>query len=154
MHFRSDSRPIMRFRLESPAPFSSLKHAVRSLLKSPGFTVVALLTLALGIGVNSSAFSVVNALLFATPYPADEQLVRLYRTSPQSPRWPHSVANLLDHRTHNTVFERVAAFNWSSYNLAESGAPAERLRGLNVTPDFFPLLGVQPELGRWFTAAE
>jgi hypothetical protein len=58
-------------------------HAFRSLLKSPGFTIVALLTLALGIGVNSSAFSVVNALLFATPYAADAQLVRIYRTSPQ-----------------------------------------------------------------------
>jgi len=131
-----------------------MKHAFRSLLKSPGFTVVALLTLALGIGVNSSAFSVVNALLFATPYPADAQLVRLYRTSPQSPRWPHSVANFLDHRAHNTVFERVAAASWSSLNLAEPGEPAERLRSLSVTADFFPLLGVAPEIGRWFNATE
>lgn len=131
-----------------------MKHALRFLLKSPGFTLVALLTLALGIGVNSSAFSVVNALLFATPYAADAQLVRIFRTSPQSQNWPHSVANFLDHRAHNTVFEHVAATHRSSYNLAESGAPAERLRGLNVTANFFPLLGVQPALGRWFTAAE
>lgn len=133
---------------------SPVKYALRSLLKSPGFTIIALLTLALGIGVNSSAFSVLNALLFATPYPADARLVRIFRTSPQSQNWPHSVANFLDHRAHNTVFERVAAVSWSSFTLTEPGASAERLRGLNVTADFFPLLGVQPERGRWFTEAE
>jgi len=131
-----------------------LRHVLRRLAQSPGFTLISLLTLALGIGVNSSAFSVVNNLLFHSPYPAEQRLVRIFRTSPQSQQWPHSVANFIDHRDQNTVFERVAAANWSNSNLAEPGQPAERLRGLRVTADFFRILGVQPELGRWFGAEE
>ena len=133
---------------------TDLKLAFRSLAKTPGFTAVALLTLALGIGVNTSVFSVLNALLFRTPYPDGGRVVRVFRTSPQSDAWPHSVANYLDLRAQNTVFERIAAVSWTSFNLAEAGQPAELLRGLNVSADFFPLLGVQPELGRVFTADE
>jgi len=138
---------------KSPVP-ADLKFALRSLAKSPGFTAVALLTLALGIGVNTSMFSVLEALMFRTPYPDDTRLVRIYRTSPQSRQWPHSAANFLDHRAQAQSFERIAANSWASYNLAEPGQPAEQLRGLNVTADFFPLLGVQPEAGRFFTSDE
>ncbi|HVU34256.1 MAG TPA: ABC transporter permease [Opitutaceae bacterium] len=133
---------------------TNLRFALRSLAKSPGFTAIALVTLALGIGANTSMFSVLNALLFRTPYPDDTRLVRIYRTSPQSQTWPHSPPNFLDLRAQNTVFERVAAVGWTSFNLAEPGQPAELLRGLNVSADFFPILGVQPELGRFFTADE
>jgi putative ABC transport system permease protein len=131
-----------------------MKHALRQLAKSPGFTAVALLTLALGIGVNTSMFSVLYALLFHTPYTDDSRLVRVYRTAPQSQRWPHSVANYLDHRTQSNSFERVAAISWTTFNLAEAGQPAERIRGQNVSADYFPLLGVEPEIGRTFTAEE
>ena len=132
-----------------------MRHALRSLLSSPGFTLIALLTLALGIGANTTAFSVLNALLMhQVPYPEPQQLVRVFRTSSQSQRWPHAPANFVDHREQNTVFERMAAFQWTSFNLADPGEPADHLRGLAVTADFLPLLGIQPTLGRMFTAQE
>lgn len=131
-----------------------MKHALRQLAKTPGFTTVALLTLALGIGVNSSMFSVLYALMFHTPYVEDSRIVRIFRTAPQSQRWPHSVANHLDHRAQAQSFERVAAISWTTFNLAEPGQPAERIRGQNVSADYFPLLGIEPELGRIFTAEE
>ena len=109
-----------------------LRFAFRQLAKTPGFTVVALVTLALGIGLNTSMFSVINVLLFRMPYPDSGRLVRVCRTSPQSQMWPHSVANFLDHRTQNRVFEHLAAATWATFNLAERGAPAEQLHGLAV----------------------
>jgi len=132
-----------------------LRYALRQLAKSPGFTVVALLTLALGIGLNTSMFSILNVLLFrALPYPDSDRLVRVFRTSPQSQVWPHSVANFLDHQAQNQSFERMAAAAWATFNLAEPGAPAEQLHGMAVTADLFPVLGVQPEMGRWFSPDE
>jgi putative ABC transport system permease protein len=134
---------------------NDLKFALRQLLKHRAFTVVAVLTLALGIGVNTSMFSVLNTILFhALPYPESEQLVRVYRTSPHSRSWPHSAPNFLDYRDQNTVFEHIAAFRNSSYNLAEPGEPAERLDGMRVTADFFPALKVQAALGRVFAKEE
>ncbi|MCF7689443.1 MAG: ABC transporter permease [Cephaloticoccus sp.] len=133
----------------------NLRQAFRSLVKTPSFTGIALLTLALGIGVNTTSFSVLNALLMHTvPYPEPHRLVRVYRTSPQSQSWPHSAANFLDHQVQNTVFERMAAINRTNFNLSEPGQPAERLPGQAVTADFFPLLGVQPILGRYFAPSE
>lgn len=132
-----------------------LRLALRRLLAAPGFTLTALLTLALGIGVNTSMFTVLNAALFRTlPYPEGERLVRIYRTSPQSQSWPHSAANFLDVRAHNTVFENLAASRGASYGLAEPGQPAVRLRGLEVTAEFFPVLGQSAALGRVFNADE
>ncbi len=134
---------------------NDLKFAFRQLLKNPGFAAVAVFTLALGIGANTAMFSVLNVLLLrALPYPDSEQLVRVFRTSPQSQTWPHSVANFFDHREQNSVFERMAAFSGWSFNLAKPGAPAERLRGIIATADFFPTLGVAAALGRTFTAEE
>src|SRR3954470_8846704 len=130
---------------------TELRLAFRSLVKSPGFTVTALLTLALGIGVNTSMFSVLNSLLFRTPYHDDARLVRIYRTSPQSQAWPHSVANYLDHTAQATSFAQIAAVSWAGFNVGEPGSPPDRLRGLTVTANFFGLLGVAPELGRTFT---
>src|SRR5436190_13636315 len=122
---------------------NDLHYAFRQLRKNPGFTAVAVLTLALGIGANTAMFSVLNVLLLrALPYPNSERLVRVFRTSPQSQTWPHSVANFFDHREQNSVFERMAAFSGWSFHLAEPGAPAERLRGIIATADFFRTLGV------------
>src|SRR5216117_4144590 len=134
---------------------NDLKFVFRQLLKNPGFTAVAVLTLTLGIGANTAMFSVLNALLLrALPYQNSERLVRVFRTSPQSQTWPHSVANFLDHREQNSVFERMAAFSLWSFNLAEPGQPAERLRGIIVTADFFPTLGVPAAPGRTFATKE
>ena len=134
---------------------SHLKFALRSLLKTPGFTLIALLTLALGIGANTSMFSMLNALLLHTPtYPEPAALLRVYRTSPTLQTGPHSPANFLDLRERNQSFSHLAAFTRSSSNYAEPGQPVEQIPGLLVTGDFFAALGVQPALGRFITADE
>jgi len=135
--------------------FAALKFALRSLAKSPGYTAIALLTLALGIGVNTAMFSVVRAfLLQPAPYPDSERLVRVYRTSPQSKTWPHSAPDLDDLRAQNRSFAAFAAFQWWSFSLAEPGQPAERMQGMVASADLFAALGVQPALGRAFTREE
>jgi len=132
-----------------------VKHALRALLRSPGFTTVALLTLALGIGINTSMFSVLNTILFRTlPYARPDELVRVFRTNPRSQSLPHSPANFLDLRAQTHSFTHMAAIAWTDFNLAAPGQPAERLRGMSVTSDFFSVLGVQPMLGRVFGADE
>jgi putative ABC transport system permease protein len=132
-----------------------VRYSLRMLLKHKGFTVVAVLTLALGIGVNTAMFSVLNTFLFGSlPYPDSNRLVRVFRTSPHSQNWPHSAANFFDQHDQNTVFEKMAAYNFSSRNLTEQGQTAERLLGLAATADFFPMLGVSPALGRVFNPEE
>src|SRR5215213_5443636 len=132
-----------------------LRYSLRMLLKHKGFTVVAALTLALGIGVNTAMFSVLNTFLFGSlPYPQSQQLVRVWRTSPHSQTWPHSAANFFDQREKNTVFEKMAAYNVTSRNFTEEGQTAERLLGLAATADFFPMLGVEPARGRVFKPEE
>jgi len=135
--------------------WQDLRYGLRMLVKNPGFTAVAVLTLGLGIGANTAMFTVLNTYLFrALPYPHSERLVRVFRTSPHSQSWPHSPANVLAVREKNAVFEQMVAFNGISPNLVEEGEAAERLQGMAVTADFFPALGVQAGLGRGFTAEE
>src|SRR6476660_5092095 len=119
-----------------------VRYSLRMLLKHKGFTVVAVLTLALGIGVNTAMFSVLNTFLFRSlPYPDSARLIRVLRTAPHSQSWPHSAANFFDQHDQNTVFEKMAAYNYSSRNLTEQGQTAERLLSLAGTADFFPLFG-------------
>jgi putative ABC transport system permease protein len=121
--------------------YQDVCYSLRQLLKHKGLTVVAVLTLALGIGVNTAMFSVLNTFLFrALPYPQSGQLVRVFRTSPHSQSWPHSPANFFDQRQQNAVFENMAAYHFVSRNLTEQGQTAERLLSLASTADFFPLL--------------
>lgn len=149
-----DALWLQRQRLEENM-FQDLRYGIRMLLKNKGFTVVAVLTLALGIGANTAMFSVLNTYLFrALPYPNSERLVRVWRTSPHSQTWPHSPANFMEMREKNSIFEQTVAFNGIGPNLVEEGGSAERLQGLAVTADFFPALGVQPALGRAFTPEE
>jgi predicted permease len=132
-----------------------LRLALRQLARSPGFSAIAILTLALGIGANTGAFGVLNALLLhVPPYPEPEALVRVLRTSPRGESGAHSPANFLDFRARNEVFTQVAASRVSDFNLGETGQTADRIRGLSVTADFFPLLRMGPQLGRVFTADE
>jgi putative ABC transport system permease protein len=132
-----------------------LRHGLRNLGKNPGFALVAVLTIALGIGANTTIFTLLDPILFrALAYSHPSQLVRVHRTSPQSDSWPHSVPNFLDYRTQNNVFSGMAAFTWTSFNMADPGEASERVQGLAVTFDFFPLLDVQPVLGRVFTEDE
>ena len=132
-----------------------VRYSLRMLLKHKGFTVVAVLTLALGIGVNTAMFSVLNTFLFRSlPYPQSDRLVRVWRTSPHSQTWPHSAANFFDYREQNTVFEKMTAYTGVSRNLTEQGQTAERLLSLAATADFFPMMGVAPALGRVFNPEE
>ena len=149
-----DALWLQRLRLEDEM-FQDLRYGLRMLLKHKAFTAVAVLTLALGIGANTAMFSVLNTYLFrALPYPNPDRLVRIYRTSPHSQSWPHSQGNFFDYRDKADSFEYMAAMTWSSPALTEPGAPAERLRGMQGTSDFFPALGVQPLLGRVPTAED
>jgi putative ABC transport system permease protein len=132
-----------------------VRYSLRLLLKHKGFAVVAVLTLALGIGINTAMFSVLNTFLFSSlPYPQSDRLVRIFRTSPHSQSWPHSAANFFDQHDQNMVFEKMAAYNFASRNLTEQGQSAERLLSLAGTADFFPLLGVAPARGRVFKPEE
>ena len=131
-----------------------VRYGFRMLLKHKGFSVVATLTLALGIGVNTAMFSVLNTFLFRSlPYPESSQLVRIYRTSPISQSWPHNPGNFITQRERNTVFEKMAAYTYVSRSLVEQGQTAQRVNGLAGTADFLPAFGVAPALGRLFSLA-
>src|ERR1043165_8279487 len=132
-----------------------VRYSLRLLLKDKGFAVVAVLTIALGIGVNTAMFSVLNTFLFRSlPYPDSARLVRIFRTSPHSQSWPHSNGNFFDQHDQNTVFEKMAAYTYSSRNRTEQEQTPERVVGLSAAADFFPILNVSPPYGRVFKAEE
>jgi putative ABC transport system permease protein len=128
-----------------------LRFAFRMLRKSPGFTLVAILTLALGIGANTAIFSVVNAVLLRPlPYPEANRLVFLGEWSEQVPEMSISMANFNDWRAQNKVFESMVAYQNDNVVLTGKGDP-ERLRLRRITAGFFPTLRVRPILGRELT---
>lgn len=134
---------------------TDLKYAIRQLSRGPGFTFVALVTLALGIGVNTAMFTLLNAVILReSPVFESDRLVSIFRTSPQSQVWPHSPANVRELQKQATSFQSIAAFTWSNINLAEPGQPAERLPAMVTSAEFFPLFGISPEIGRVFTPEE
>ena len=133
---------------------NDLRYAIRMLAKSPAFTFIAVLTLALAIGANTAIFSVVNAVLLRPlPYPHAEELVQVFGTQPTLPEAPTSPANFLEWQTENQVFTHVATYVGQGFNLTGTDKP-ERVIGARVSGDLFQLLGVQPALGRDFTAEE
>src|ERR1700741_5494097 len=115
-----------------------IRYSLRMLLKHKGFTIVSALTLALGIGINTAMFSVLNTFLFgALPYPQSDQLIRVWRVSPHSQSWPFSAGNFFDQHDQNPVFEKMPAYTFASRNLTEDGHTAERLLSLAAPADFF-----------------
>ncbi len=133
-----------------------VRYAVRVLFKSPGFSVVAVLALALGIGANTAIFSVVKAVLLSPlPYPAAERLVWIWETNETNNilREPASLPNYNDWRQQGQSFEGIAAFAGTPLALTGEGEP-ERIEGAAVSANFFPVLGVEPSLGRGFLAEE
>ena len=131
-----------------------LRYGLRMLRKNPGFTAVAVLTLGLGIGANTVIFSVVNGVLLSPlPYPHPEQLVALYSRTPQFSRASISYPNFLDWVRENRTFSALAAYRADDFNLTGMGEP-ERLAAEMVSASFFPVLGVRPAIGRWFTPEE
>ena len=135
--------------------FNDLRYAFRQLLKNPGFTAVAVLTLALGIGATTAIFSVVYAVVLRPlPFPESERLVALWTQTPQFDRLPMAAANHRDLKAQNTVFEDIALLSRvGNYNLTGDGEP-ERLLAARVAANLFPLLRVRPALGRGFTEDE
>ena len=133
-----------------------IRYSIRLMIKSPGFTGVALIALALGIGANTAIFTAVNAVLFSPlPYPAPDRLVTVYATNPgqgQS-RVPLSVADFLDWRARNQSLEPLAAYSNAPLNYTGGETP-EQIQGLAVTADFFSVFGVQAEMGRTFLPDE
>jgi putative ABC transport system permease protein len=133
--------------------WQDLRFGVRMLIKSPGVTAVAVLTLALGIGANTAIFSVVNAVLLRPlPYEQSDRLVFLYERGTQMDM-SISYPNFTDWRTQNRVFEKIGVYNRASYNLTGVG-DAERLRAGQVSADLFAALRVQAAMGRVFTNDE
>src|ERR1700674_4909066 len=131
-----------------------LRFGVRMLAKSPGFTAVAILTLALGIGANTALFSVVNGVLLnPLPYPEPEQLVTLHESKPNFEAGSISFPNFRDWRKENTTFSMMGISRGYSFNLTGAGE-AEQVRAEFVSTDFLPMLGVKPVIGRLFEEGE
>lgn len=128
-----------------------VKYGFRTLLKNPGFTAIAVLTLALGIGANTALFSVVNGVLLnPLPYPNPSQLVAVAEKFPPFPEASISYPNFLDWVRMNHTFQALAAYRHTDFNLTDSGQ-AQRLNAVQISSSFFPLLGVQPVIGRTFS---
>jgi putative ABC transport system permease protein len=133
-----------------------IRSNLRSLARSPGFTLFVVLTLALGIGANTAIFSVADAFIFKpVPFPDADRLVMLHQRAPGNSTFPASVApaDYLDFRSQATSYQQFAAFKNVDFNLSGNGDP-EPVFSAEVTPSFFDTLGVKPALGRNFAADE
>ncbi len=134
--------------------FQDLRYGMRMMVKRPGFTVIAALTLALGIGANTAIFSAVNAVLLKPlPFLESEQLLDLSETFKPNGFGTVSVPTLEDWKSQNTVFAGISAYWFTSFNLQSSDTP-QRVPGLNVGANYFDVLGVKPALGRTFLPGE
>ncbi len=137
--------------------FHDLKFGLRQLRRNPGFTAVAIITLALGIGANTAIFSLVNAILLRPlPYPDASRLMTVWETEPSGPGnlYPASGPDFLDWRARNRVFESIAAGTGANAALASSTSEPLELAGYAVSPEMFHVLGEQPLLGRVFAKDE
>jgi len=136
--------------------WQDLRFGFRQLLDKPGFTAIAIMSLALGIGANTAIFSLVDAVLLRPlPFHDPDRLVVVWEDAAKIgfPRNTPAPANYADWKAQNQVFEDMAAFNYRPYNLTDDGEP-EKVDAQAVTANFFPLLDVKPVLGRAFTQEE
>jgi predicted permease len=130
--------------------WSDVRFGLRVLLRSPGFTLVAIATLALGIGANTALFSLVNGVLLEPlRFPQADRLVTLYQHKPQFEYSSISYPNFLDWKQDNQTFQSVAAFRPDDFSLSGLGE-TQRVDGVMVSANFFPTLGVSPVMGRDF----
>jgi predicted permease len=131
-----------------------VRYAVRMLFKSPAFTLIAVLTLALGIGANTAVFSVLNGVLLRPlQFHDPDRLVVLFQSMPNFEHGSISYFNLLDWKRMNNTFEAIAGYRQTGYSLTGLGE-AQQVNAEMVSHEFFPILQVQPVLGRTFTAEE
>src|SRR4051794_7789174 len=138
------------------ALISDLRFALRVLLKSPGFAVVAVLCVAIGIGANTTIFSVVNAVLLRPFHYADpDRLVAIHEIQPKNDvnRGGLSYLDYRDLREQTSTLAQTAAYTGRSITFSGSEEP-ERVVGASISANLFPLLGVKPRLGRWFREDE
>ena len=136
------------------ALWQDIQFGVRMLIKNPGFTVVSVLALALGIGANTAIFSVVNAVLLRPlPYKDADRLVHVLRTQPPIMRGPISRPDFLEWQAQQKVFQAIAAYYFETFNLTGTDE-AERVSGVRVTEDFFSLFGIAPAQGRFFLPSD
>jgi predicted permease len=134
--------------------FKDLRFGIRSLLRQPGFTSIAVITLALGIGINTALFSVVNGVLLnPLPFPQPEQLVTFDQSKPNFDFGAVTYPNFLDLRKENQTFAAMTILRSTSFNLLGAGE-AERLNGRYVSADFCAVFGITPVLGRCFAPRE
>jgi putative ABC transport system permease protein len=131
-----------------------LRYGLRTSLKHPGFTAVAVFALALGIGANTAIFSVINSVLLKPlPFSAPDQIVTVWNTAEKEDQFDVTYPDFMDWRERQQSFELLAAYSSRDFTLTGAGEPV-RLRGAMVTSDLFPLLGVQPKQGRFFLPEE
>src|SRR5215470_11748731 len=135
--------------------WQDLRYGARMLLKAPGFTLIVVITLALGIGANTTIFSLVNALLLRPlPYPDPDRLMVIRETKlPEVQNSQVSPGNFLDWRKQNTVFAPLEALTVKDFNLSGEDNP-ERVRGMLATHGYLPMLGMTPMIGRGFLPDE
>src|SRR5262245_3043468 len=134
--------------------WKDLRYGARMLLKAPNFTLIAALTLGLGIGANTAIFSVVNGVLLRPlPYGESDQLVLLNEHATNFGEMSISYPNFADWRARNRVFEKIGVYNYENYNLTGSGE-VERLRAAQMSADIFDGLRVKAALGRVYNNDE
>jgi len=146
------------YRMNSVGPLETLRYdlrfALRMLRRNPGFTAVAVITLALGIGANTALFSFIHAVLLRPlPFPHQDRLMFLSERSAEIPYMYISLADLIDWRARNTVFESLGAVRRATATLTGQG-DAQHLSVWQVSADLFPTLGMQAVAGRLFTPEE
>jgi len=138
----------------SESVWADMKFAARQLLKSPGFSTTAILTLALGIGANTAIFSMVRGVILAPlPFRQPERLVMVWESRPNLKQIEVAYPDFQDWQQNAQFFERMAALTWSGYNLSSPGVP-EHVDGMNVSSGFFATLGIQMALGHDFSPSE
>jgi predicted permease len=131
-----------------------LRYGIRALVKSPGFTLVAVIVLALGIGANTAMFGIVNAVLLRpVPYPDPGRLLQLYNSGRDFQRGSVAYLNFLEWQRRSRSFDEMAAYRLDNFNLTGQANP-ERLRGAMASASVFAALGIRPVIGRTFTVEE
>jgi putative ABC transport system permease protein len=136
--------------------WQDVRYAGRVSWRNPGFTSIAVVTLALGVGANTAMFSIINAVMLRPlPYPEPDRLVRIWESNVRRgwPAWSTSEPNFLDFRARTTMFDAIASSTGQSFTITGNQG-AEIVRGHRVTAEFLPVLGVLPAIGRNFTADE
>ena len=132
-----------------------LRYAVRMLGKSPAFTIVIVLTLALSIGANSAIFGVIDGVLLKPlPYPQAERIARVFYRSPLYPKFPLNPWDFLDFRARNRSFENLAMYTHADVQLSGMGSDPVKLSAFRISSGYFRVLGVQPARGREFDFSE